>query len=99
MNSKRKPDKSICQEADEIVGGQRRCDYGPPTANFLTTANAFNALTGHKLTPQDVAIFMIVLKLARQVHTPKRDNLVDICGYAKCLDLINQDALTAPKSK
>ena len=90
--------KSICKIADEIVCGERRRDYGPPTANFQLTANTFNALTGHKLSAEEVAIFMIVLKLARQVHTPKRDNLIDICGYTKCLDLI-QNALPTPKSR
>jgi hypothetical protein len=26
--------------------------------------------------------------MARQCHKPKRDNLVDACGYIKCLDMI-----------
>jgi hypothetical protein len=39
-----------------------------------------------RLTPEDVARMMILLKIARDVFTPKRDNLVDICGYARCLE-------------
>ena len=27
-------------------------------------------------------------QIARQIQTPKRDNLVDIAGYAKCLEMI-----------
>jgi hypothetical protein len=31
-----------------------------------------------------VAMKMILLKLARHANTPKRDNLVDMAGYARC---------------
>jgi hypothetical protein len=32
----------------------------------------------------DVVMFMILLKIARELHTTKRDNFLDIIGYAKC---------------
>lgn len=35
-----------------------------------------------------VATKMVLLKLARQANTPKRDNLVDIAGYTRCLSRI-----------
>lgn len=38
---------------------------------------------------RDVAMKMILLKIAREANTPKHDNLVDICGYARCLQEIN----------
>jgi hypothetical protein len=44
----------------------------------------------HKLAPgvvfeaHDVAALMIGLKLARIQAQPKRDNWLDICGYAAC---------------
>lgn len=37
----------------------------------------------------DVAVKMILLKIARHANTPKRDNLVDIAGYARCSSRIN----------
>ena len=36
-----------------------------------------------------VAMKMILMKIARHANTPKRDNLVDIAGYARCLSRIN----------
>lgn len=33
---------------------------------------------------EDVAMKMILMKVARHANTPKRDNLVDIAGYARC---------------
>jgi len=34
---------------------------------------------------------MIALKLAREAFTPKRDNILDICGYAACHDLVVEE--------
>jgi hypothetical protein len=31
------------------------------------------------------------MKIARQQHTPKDDNLVDIAGYVKCWDMLGDD--------
>jgi len=33
---------------------------------------------------------MIGLKLAREVNAKQRDNLVDIAGYVKCVDMIDE---------
>ena len=41
-----------------------------------------------RLSAEDVARMMILLKIARDVFTPTRDNLVDICGYARCIEQI-----------
>jgi hypothetical protein len=81
---------SVCAEADGTVTADRQAQYGAPVDNFKRIADAFNALSGGKyaFTPADVAMFMVVVKLARQCHKPKRDNLVDACGYIKCLDMI-----------
>lgn len=38
---------------------------------------------------RDVATKMILLKIAREANTSKRDNKVDIAGYARCLSQID----------
>lgn len=38
---------------------------------------------------RDVAMKMILLKIAREANTPKRDNKVDMAGYARCLSQID----------
>jgi hypothetical protein len=53
-----------------------------------------SAMFAHKLkaplTAEEVGMFMCCVKLSRQVNAPKRDNLVDLAGYAEtvqwCLD-------------
>lgn len=87
---------SVAIEADRLVSGDRLVSYGHPWKNFSLTAEIATPLLKNKLkdgvslTPEDVALFMVAVKLAREVHKHKRDNLVDAIGYLKCLDLIVQ---------
>lgn len=82
--------ESICEEAYRIQGGDRQQDYGDPTANFADIANHWDAYvySAHGIdgffTPRDVAHMMILMKVARNCHKPKRDNWIDIAGYAQC---------------
>lgn len=48
-------------------------------------AKVFNALTGRDLTEQEAWTFMICLKLVRNQNKPRRDNIVDLIGYAALL--------------
>lgn len=73
-----------------MIEGDRNKTYGSPTQNFQNTADIWNVLLAHKLkdgaeiTATEVATLMIALKLARTIAQPKRDNFVDIAGYAAC---------------
>ena len=82
----------ILQEALEISGESRQRDYGHPLINHERIAAFWNVQLAGKLTepikPREVALMMIALKLAREINTPKRDSLVDICGYVNCIDLM-----------
>lgn len=78
--------ESVCAEADRLVSTVRNQDYGHPLEDYTRTANIFNAVTGHKITALDAIKFMVCVKLSREQHKHKRDNLVDACGYIKCLD-------------
>ncbi len=80
----------ISLEAAGLVYGDRREAYGHPADDYARVVGAFNALTGLSLTTAQGAIFMLCVKLARETHRPKRDNRVDIGGYAEVLDLIRQ---------
>jgi hypothetical protein len=74
-------DPSIAQEAVDIVTGDRAAAYGHPYYDFAKVAGMWSALFGWEVTPSDVPLAMVCLKLARQLHREKRDNLVDIVGY------------------
>lgn len=85
--------ESVCQEAHRITHGERNQDYGHPLDDWSRAAAIWSAILGVQVTPDQVGLCMIGVKLARQVHKPKRDNLVDIAGYAdgvqRCLDALD----------
>ena len=82
------PRVAMLRAAADIVEERGR-SYGPPARHFARTVGAINAVLGHKLavplTPADWATMMILDKLAREQHTSKRDNALDVAGYAACL--------------
>jgi hypothetical protein len=86
--------KSILQEADEIAGESRSRDYGHPFENHRRIAAMWNIIAEkyikQPLTPRIVALMMIGLKQAREVNSKSRDNLVDMAGYVKCVDMIDE---------
>jgi len=82
---------SVNSEADEIINGDRRDDYGDVTQSFTTIGELWAPIFGHRVSPHEVALCMIQLKVARYLHGHQRDSLVDICGYAGCLDMIRMD--------
>jgi len=86
---------SIADEAANLVYGDRREAYGPPHRDFRRIATMATGLLSDKLIqnhgilfPEDIALIMICVKMSREVHHPKRDNRVDMIGYALCLDEI-----------
>ena len=71
--------------AKSLVMGDRNKDYSSPQANFDQTAELWSAYMGHQFSAHDVAVMMILVKLARISTSPgKLDNWIDIAGYAAC---------------
>lgn len=68
-------------EAETLVHGPRGIDYGHPLDDFTRTAQIWTAIFGWDVTPEQVALCMVGLKLSREVNKPKRDNIVDAHGY------------------
>ncbi len=93
------PRAEMLREAADIVEERGR-SYGPPARHFARTVGAINAVLGHKLaaplTPADWACMMILDKLAREQHTSKRDNALDVAGYAACLHECRMDGEPTP---
>ena len=87
---------NVLQEADAIAGKDRSRDYGHPRKNheriaaFWTIQLGNKLKPGEKIEPREVALMMVALKLAREINTPKRDNLVDAAGYLKCVEMIDE---------
>lgn len=86
FNKSESSTKTILQEAQDVVYGDRQADYGSVTSNFTTIAKLWSAVLGINVSPEQVGLCMIQVKVAREMNKPKRDNLVDICGYAACIE-------------
>lgn len=82
MNEKKMRGK-ILQEAIDIINGERQDQYGDPEDSFQTIASYWSIYLGlaDPLCPKDVALMMVLFKLARESHQGNRDNLVDGAGY------------------
>ncbi len=82
--------EGVLEEALRITSGDRQRDYDHPKPNHERIAALWNAYLGIRKDPmadisaEDVAKMMILLKLARDAYTPKRDNIVDAAGYVRC---------------
>jgi len=89
--------ESILDTASRITAGCRQQDYGHPNDDFSRTAQMWTGVLAHKLrdgaavTAMDIPLCMIAVKLARQAHHHKRDNLVDIAGYARTAAMVAGD--------
>ena len=78
------PPESILDEAKRLTAHDRNKDYGSPTVDFARAATIWSALLQTDVDATDVALCMIAVKLCRAANKSKRDNWVDIAGYARC---------------
>lgn len=83
--------EDVCDIAKRLTSYDRQADYGSPIEDFTKQAKMWGAILGINVTPQQIAMCMIAVKLSRLTNSPRhRDSVADICGYARCLDLCNQ---------
>jgi hypothetical protein len=91
------PKQNVLEEALNIVNGARRNAYGHPENNFGRIADFWNAYLANKpidpdglaIDPQDVALMMVLMKVARLLESPQhRDSVVDIAGYAATVEML-----------
>lgn len=82
--------QNILKEADELTSGDRARAYGPAKENFRKIAMLWGAYKGAHFTEKDVAMMMILVKMARNSFKEKRDNLVDIAGYARTAEMCDE---------
>lgn len=84
----------ILDAAKKIVTGERERQYGSPEDNFAVIARFWevylnqrcvDAMSGFMLNPDDVAMLMALMKVARIITgTFKGDSYIDACGYLAC---------------
>jgi uncharacterized protein DUF6378 len=82
-------------EALSLVYGDRQGDYGTPRQNYEAVAKVWSGIIHHKLksdlTPEECVLLMTGLKVQREAHKPKRDNVVDLHGYGVVLSRVKEN--------
>ncbi len=97
--------ESILQEADSLIHGARRSTYGHPREDYSKVAGMFNALFSGRLKPgglfkpEDIPKIVILMKLSREEHYHKRDNLVDGAGYFGLIQMIIDEEKRCEEAK
>lgn len=79
----------LLDEAKDLITGDRNNHYGPPHEDFQRTANIMSSLGFEfdelPIQAHHVAMIMATVKLSRMTWSPdKKDNWVDLAGYAAC---------------
>ena len=78
---------NILQEAISLVDKKRQSEYGSPIDNWTNISVVASSLIGKPLSAEECLKVVIAMKLCRETHKHKRDNLVDCAGY---LEILNQ---------
>ena len=90
------PPPTVLEEAADITTNDRQRYYGHPKYNHGNTADMWSAYLNRKygfegpLDARDVCMMMVLLKVSRDANSPKRDNLVDICGYTRNAEQVDE---------
>ena len=75
----------LLQQAAGVIEKRERI-YGPVEESFAAIAARWSLVLRIPVTPAQVALCLIDLKLARLSHDPTHlDSIVDVAGYAACL--------------
>ena len=75
--------------AAKIVSGQRQMDYGDKYQNHENIAKLWSAYLDYNISAHDVAICMMLVKVARLKHRTTEDCYIDMAGYAAIAGEIN----------
>lgn len=83
--------RQLLEQAADLIDGDRNNTYGDPADDFVRIADLWNVYLRERfdvtlrLEPADIGLLMVLLKVARLMHTPDHaDSYVDIAGYAAC---------------
>ena len=77
--------EQILEQAAATIA-ERGAAYGDAAASMSTVAARWSITLGHTVTPAQVVLCMIDLKLTRLAHDPThRDSALDVLGYAALL--------------
>jgi hypothetical protein len=81
---------TCADKAIKLVLHDRNATYGDPADDYRKVAKIWSGLLApilkRDITPQEAILMMVGLKLSREVHLPKEDNVIDAHGYLLCYE-------------
>ena len=86
-----------------IVGGDRAAQYGDQRVNFAKYASTCTTMLddqerefmAHGVISDTIIVkALMAVKIGRHAFKPKRDNIVDLCGYASILNHLQETECT-----
>ena len=84
MGGKMKYEKTrstVLSQAADLINGDREKDYGTPQDNFQRIADGWSVILGCDVSPDQVALCMAWLKIARLVNGSHLDSYIDGAAY------------------
>ena len=73
----------ILNQASVLVKGQREKDYGDKVENHDNIARLWSAYLGIKIEAHDLALMMVLLKMARtKLGEVSKDTYIDMSAYS-----------------
>lgn len=81
---------AMLKHAADILADRSKT-YGDPRQNMAAIAARWSVTLGHPVTPAQVVLCMLDLKLARLQRAPgHQDSMVDVIGYAALLNEVTR---------
>lgn len=72
----------ILKEAERLTTDDRNKNYGDPLVNHQRIAAIWSVIVGKDITPSQVALCLVAVKIARLVETPNHlDSFIDGAAY------------------
>lgn len=81
----------ILDKAKKLLTGDRAEAWGSALESFCRIAVLWEPIFRRKVTPREVALAMIALKLSRAIGSPCPDSFVDLAGYAELANSLPPD--------
>jgi len=82
----------LLHETAALIDGIKSEEYGNPDTSFRMIASMWSTYKGVEFTSVDVGMMMVLLKVVRNSRgRHKKDNFVDICGYAALVGSVEEE--------
>jgi len=85
--------QTVLEKAKDLIYGSRVNDYGKTSDNFANICAGWEIIFKDGFTPERVGLAMAWLKICRASNDncEKEDSLVDLAGYAGCIEKIKKN--------